>query len=92
MGYKRLTDFFLNVEPNGYQSPCQNNMGGFSGGRGLRPPFILGCFRNLLKVIIFRVVLCNHRKDVNVLWLWSEVALSPKSGPEYDIIVGETVQ
>ena len=38
-----------------------------------------GCFRNVLKIIIFRVVLCNNPKDVHVLWVWSEAALSPKS-------------
>ena len=27
---------------------------------------------------VFRVISCNHSKDVHVLWVWSDVALSPK--------------
>ena len=56
-------------------------MGGFRGGgrRGCSPPFFLGFYIHFLKVIIFRVVLCNSSKDVHMLWVWSEFAFSPKN-------------
>ena len=55
-------------------------MGGFGGGGGRwgrDPPFFLNFFRNVWKVTVFRVVLRNNPKDVHVLWVLSEVALSP---------------
>ena len=42
------------------------------------PPLFFSEFIVFLKVTVFRVVLCNHPKDVHVLWVWSEVELSPK--------------
>ena len=41
------------------------------------PLFSRIIFRKVLKVIIFRVVLCNHPKDVHVLRVLSEVVFSP---------------
>ena len=57
------------------------SMGGFFWGEGAKmlcpPPIFSDFFLKVLKVIVFRVILCNHPKDVHVLWVWSEVALSP---------------